>query len=158
MCYRVIFLDIDGVLNCADWLHSQHQTGIKYKSFMERHYKELDPARVKMISDFAVETQASIIISSTWRILHELHELCDMLSAAGMDQSVLPVGVTPRSEKGFRGDEIRAWLHQNPHINNYVIFDDDGDFYSGQPLVKTTWDDGLLPSHIEAARHILVGS
>lgn len=152
---RIIFLDFDGVLNCWPWIKQLNESGEKFESFLKRSYKEIDPARVKMISDLAVETGSGIIISSSWRILHELHELCDILLVNGMNEDVLPRGVTPK-KGGFRGDEVQMWLDQNTHIQSYVIFDDDGDFHPHQPLVQTSWDEGLCASHIVRAREILL--
>ena len=123
---RIIFLDFDGVLNNAAWMKACYEQGKKHTSFLNRHFEELDPASVKMISDLAVETESGIIVSSSWRILHPLHELCDILKHNGMAEDVLPRGVTPH-RGNFRGDEVEMWLSQNPHIKSHVIFDDDGD-------------------------------
>lgn len=148
-------MDFDGVLNCLPWMKQLTESGEVFTSFLQRSYKEIDPARVKLVSDFALAVDAGIIISSSWRILHPLHELCDILSANGMHDDVLPRGVTPH-KGSFRGDEVNLWLQQNTHINSHVIFDDDGDFHPDQPLVQTTWEEGLLPVHIEQARKILL--
>lgn len=155
---KIIFLDFDGVLNSASWFKTIHESreGKPYVSSFERSTEQLDPRCVKMISDLAVSTGSNIIVSSSWRILHELHEIQDILEARGMVKEVLPIGVTPDSHKRFRGDEVKMWLAQNPRVHTHVIFDDDGDFYSDQPLVKTSWEDGLLPHHVELAREILL--
>lgn len=155
---RIIFLDIDGVLNSAKWMVSQSFDEKVYTSMFERHINDLDPAAVKMISDLAVETQSGIIVSSSWRILHPLHEIRDMLKACGMDERVLPHGVTPRSRKSFRGDEVNEWLEQNPDVCIHVIFDDDNDFHPNQPLINTSWEVGVQPEHIERARKILMNT
>jgi hypothetical protein len=152
---KVIFLDFDGVLNSVKWMTKLHESGEKFTSFLSRSFKELDPAAVKLVSDLAVETNSAIIVSSSWRILHPLHEICDILAANGMNENVLPRGTTPH-HGNFRGDEVRLWLSQNPHIGVHVIFDDDGDFHPDQPLVKTSWEEGLLEAHIDIARGILL--
>lgn len=153
---RVIFLDFDGVLNSAEWMKHLHNTKEKFDSFLQRSYKELDPIKVKMMSEFAIEQQASIVVSSSWRILHPLHELCDILLHNGMTEEALPKAVTPHFGN-FRGDEVNLWLQQNPQYNSHVIFDDDGDFHKDQPLVKTTWETGLQEAHIDLARGIFRG-
>jgi hypothetical protein len=153
---RCIFLDFDGVLNCASWLKQLDESGEKFESFLHRTYKELDPARVKMVSDLAKETNSGIIISSSWRNLHPLNELCDILLKNGMDEDVLPRGITPNIGL-FRGNEVEYWIDHNTQITSHVIFDDGTDFHPHQPLVLTTWDEGLLPAHIEKARKILTG-
>lgn len=152
---RIIFLDFDGVLNCLPWMKQLSESGEVFTSFLARSFKELDPARVKLVSDLAEEVNAGIIVSSSWRILHPLHEICDILKANGMAEDVLPRGVTPK-HGSFRGDEVNLWLSQNPHITTHVIFDDDGDFHPGQPLVQTSWEEGLCAAHIDIAREILL--
>lgn len=153
---KAIFLDFDGVLNNIEWMMQFKANDATYYSYFEKSAKELDPSRVKMISDLAVETDSSIVVSSSWRLLHELHELRDLLETRGMDPKILPRSVTPDSSRRFRGDEIDMWLQVNPDYKTHVIFDDDGDFYPHQPLVQTSWEVGLLPTHIDAARKILL--
>jgi hypothetical protein len=154
---KVIFLDFDGVLNTAELIHSVVSSR-KFTSYTEKHYEELDPVRVKMISDLALETGAVIVVSSSWRILHTLEELRDMLRCAGMDERVLPIDVTPNTSRGFRGQEVYDWLSDHPDVTHHVIFDDDGDFYPLQPLVKTSWEGGLTEDHIDLARGALINN
>lgn len=151
---KVIFLDFDGVLNCAEWMKNVNRQ--QYLSMFEKDKEELDPVRVKMISDFALEFDASIVISSSWRILCSLKILTDLLRIRGLDERVAVIDVTPRSSSGFRGSEVEQWLKETHHtVESHVIFDDDGDFHPDQPLVKTTWDSGLEQHHIDKAREIL---
>lgn len=152
---NIIFLDFDGVLNNAEWI-SEIQRKNDFLTFFERHEKEFDPTKVKLMSDFAIEIEASIVISSSWRKLHSLQELTEMLQKVGMDTKVPIIGMTSSLNSGFRGEEVQHWVTTNAKPIKYVIFDDDGDFYPYQPLVKTSWDEGLFPSHIELARERLL--
>jgi hypothetical protein len=152
---KIIFLDFDGVLNNADWI-SEIQRKKEYLSMFEKHEREFDPSKVKLMSDFALEIGASVVISSSWRKLHTLEELQIMLHKAGFDPSIPIIDVTPDSPNGFRGSEVEAWINGTHHsIEDHVIFDDDGDFHYDQPLVKTSWDDGLCDFHIERAKELL---
>jgi len=76
-----------------------------------------------------------IVISSTWRRLHTIEELKEMLC---VDGTYLPViGVTPdliTEENEFffdsRGEEITCWMKMFPdvmikHDNKFVIIDDE---------------------------------
>ena len=155
---KVIFLDFDGVLNSQQWmdfLREEHHITVEDLGMLQRSEMELDPDKVKLINDFATETGAKIVISSSWRILHPLNELCEMLLAAGISEENLPFDITPITVKQHRGREIEFWLSSHPDCTHYVIFDDSSDFYPNQPLVKTTWDMGLLEGHIDIARGIL---
>ena len=154
---KVIFLDFDGVLNSMKWYKRRKEMGMEIPtSFLHRSQYELDEAAVKMMSDFVKEVQASVVVSSSWRILHPIEELREIVKVCGWDAPEF-IDVTPRSEKGFRGGEVGQWLKQTYHtIQSHVIFDDDGDFYPDQPLVKTSWELGLEQHHIDQAREILL--
>lgn len=124
-------------------------------SFLERHQHDLNPDAVKLVSDFALEMDARTVISSSWRILHPLGEIRIMLHNRGWDERNLIIDKTPRTSRGFRGDEVNEWLSQHPEVTAHVIFDDDGDFHDSQPLVKTSWDHGIQEAHIDIARDLL---
>ncbi len=116
-----------------------------------------------MMSDFAIEMNAAVVVSSSWRILHPVEELREILQAAGWEAPPV-IDITPRSQKGFRGDEVNAWLNDSTKrhvelsepITHYVIFDDDSDFHPDQPFVHTSWEHGLQEAHLDLARGILL--
>jgi hypothetical protein len=60
------------------------------------------------------------------------------------------VGVTGCSHNGFRGREIWAYVFEN-EIEDYVILDDDRDFYPNQPFVHVNMDVGLTLADAELA-------
>lgn len=149
---KVIFLDIDGVLNCETFVNTLPPD--TFNSFTERKREELNPIQVQMMSQFADEMDAGIVISSTWRKNHSLKEITEMLISRGWGESPI-IGMTPSAKNGFRGSEIVMWLDQhatNANVTHCVIFDDGIDFYPHQPLVLTTWEKGLTEEHFEIAR------
>jgi hypothetical protein len=153
---KVLFLDFDGVLNNCEWMKKINWQDRPISMF-EKDKREIDPTRVKMISDLALEFNASIVISSSWRILLSLEELKALLYGSGLDQRIQVIGVTPQDSRGFRGSEVETWLKNTHHtIESHVIFDDDGDFHKDQPLVQTSWDSGLQEAHIDLARGFLI--
>lgn len=151
---RIIFLDFDGVLNSREFLIKNQESIQSRRSFLTRSREQIDPVAVKLVSDFALEKDADTVISSSWRRLHTLKEINAMLKARGW-AARLPFDVTPKTDEGFRGDEINQWLWDNRPIHSHVIFDDDGDFHLAQPLVMTTFDFGITEAHIDLARGIL---
>lgn len=154
---KIIFLDVDGVLNSTKWLIEQYelQKGTA-QTFMYRSEKEFDPIAVKLMSNFVEDIGADVVISSSWRILHSLEEINAYLTQNGWTAK-LPFDVTPRTSKGFRGDEINVWLLEHfDNITSYVIFDDDGDFHPAQNLVRTNVEYGLQPEDIEKAKKYLM--
>lgn len=141
---RVIFLDVDGVLNN------------KATIAMGVH---LDNQKLVMLSRFVDEYDLDVIISSSWRGAWEIQDLKEVLRVAGFKAIHKIVGYTPRGF-GFacRGEEIQSVLDANKDkIESYVIFDDDSDMLESQEanFVQTTFDIGLTYQHLDAAKQIL---
>ena len=122
---KIIFLDIDGVLNVIPQGHDAFG-GIFHADFVDN---------LKRIID---ETDAKIVISSSWR--HSgLQKMLDMWEFRNLPGEV--IGVTPdlyrfldfEGERTMvRGDEIQAILNIHPEITHYVILDDDTDMLKHQ--------------------------
>ena len=122
---KVIFLDIDGVLNVIPQGHDAFG-GIFHPDFVDN---------LKRIID---ETDAKIVISSSWR--HSgLQKMLDMWEFRNLPGEV--IGVTPdlyrfldfEGERTMvRGDEIQAVLNIHQEITHYVILDDDTDMLKHQ--------------------------
>jgi hypothetical protein len=152
-----IFLDFDGVLNSAKWMDLNSEK-IRSTSLFERSCEELNPQQVEMMSTFASETNAKVVISSSWKVLHTLEEIILMLKLRGWKDAPI-IGITPDDPKRFRGSEVKAFIEPIMKATNwyanYVIFDDGTDFYPGQPLIKTDWEIGLTHEHIIFAGMIL---
>jgi hypothetical protein len=123
---KVIFLDIDGVLNV---MHSDRDD---FGAIFHPHL-------VDNLRRVIIKTCAKIIISSSWR--HSgLQRMKDMWEFRNLPGEV--IGVTPDLrceiegesfyEKLQRGHEIQAVLDRMPEITSYVIFDDDNDMLPSQ--------------------------
>jgi hypothetical protein len=124
---KVIFLDIDGVLNLIPQGYDKYG-GIFHIGFVDN---------LKTIID---QTDAKIVISSTWR-LSGLQTMKDMWLFRNLPGEV--IDITPSgyfnvdlgvSDDDYvtRGHEIRYWLKNHPEVSNYVILDDDTDFLDSQ--------------------------
>lgn len=98
---KVIFLDVDGVLNRA----FPRQTPIRPECV----------ARLRRIID---ATGARICLSSSWRHLEDWEEL---LFKAGVPRVFC--GQTPYMN-GTRGLEIEAWIDEHGTPESFVILDD----------------------------------
>jgi hypothetical protein len=144
---KVIFLDIDGVLNSQNFIHS-------FNGKWELH--SVDPNAINVLNEIIKATNAKIVISSSWRIILDLNEIKDILIENGFVGEI--IGKTPiiRDNNRCRGDEINAYLEANPNIDKFIILDDDSDMDNLiDRLVKTSYIDGLLPKHIEKAISLL---
>ncbi len=149
---KIIFLDIDGVLNTGG-------TNSLYPWVNEINYKNWEPKLVKRLDWLCEKTGASVVISSTWRLLEKDINWWNTQFALAGAQHVNVIGCTGYSYNGFRGGEIISWLHPVlPIIDKYVCIDDDSDFYPWQPRVRTKAFCGLTQGNIWEAYAILTGA
>lgn len=146
---KVIFLDVDGVLNRCG------------KSF-----NQLEPQLLAKLLRIVCQTGADVCVSSTWRLFR--HLLDGILLPALDEYGITPVGVTPDlCSKKFggtlwaastRGEEIVAWLKDHPQYTQFVILDDNADMgYLLPHLVRTDSFTGLEDRHVQEAIHKLKG-
>jgi hypothetical protein len=131
----VLFLDIDGVLN--------RLTGGRWPMAM-------DARNVALLDAVVAETGCLVVISSTWRTLHELPTLVAMLVAAGFTHPEAVIGITPELshlEEGplwrpvERGEEIAQWRRDNAHGGPFCVWDD-------TPDMTAVWDHFI---HVSSA-------
>lgn len=148
---KVIFLDFDGVLNSNQYLQSgRHPDGCGIG---------LDPFAVVRLRRLVHETDAKIVVTSTWRTGRSVDNLSGLLQAAGCHLEVLdktPDLYTKSHGYKHRGDEINAWLRSTWHeVESYVVIDDDVVEGFTDVQVNTSFDDGLQNCHVDAAIRIL---
>lgn len=122
---KVLFLDVDGVLNT-------HNSMSLYS---------LSKTRVKRLAEIVKETGCSIVVSSTWR---RDSVAFFKLKRALSYHDVHIHDVTPYLGT-IRGKEIADWLTWNDDVTTYAIVDDDSDMLEEQKpnLFLTTMEDGL---------------
>ena len=160
---KLLFLDIDGVLNSLAWVQAGGGFGCPPKK-RERVTKERlkwDPAAVKRLRRIVEATGAHIVISSSWRGYGAaaVRKWRAMFAIYGWRQAPV-IGETPdlamRRESGLfvatkRGEEVAKFmtLWGPGIITHYVCLDDDGDFLDGQPLVQTDMREGLQEEHVD---------
>lgn len=171
---RIIFLDIDGVLNSEAWLlkldekHRQlgHNEPTRPKSETTcecyRLENQIDHAAVVRLNHLVAQTDAKIVVSSSWRKLLDPPELARVLAGHGLVAEI--IGETPDGydeemraiyefpDRVFRGHEIDFWLKRHPEVDRFVILDDGSDMAMHKNrLVQTDCEEGLLDEHVEFA-------
>lgn len=150
---KVIFLDIDGVLN-------SRRTCYAFKCFgrpgLDGQYF-LDEVALKMIEVLCEKTGAKIVISSSWRIGSSLEELQNIFDSYNIKVEVVDKTPQDWSIGSVRGDEIETWLKLHPEVTKYVIIDDDGDMLSHQRanFVQTDCEVGLDFNDVQECERIL---
>lgn len=145
---KIIFLDIDGVLNSVAWLKTLPEP--------PRIDEMIDREAVRRLNRLLDETGgAKIVVSSTWRLGKSVQNLQEILEKFGCTGTV--IGKAPYLGKR-RGYEIQHWLsEQAEQPERFVILDDDSDMEHPSPfLVQTTWQNGLLDEHVTAAAKFLL--
>jgi hypothetical protein len=120
---KIIFLDIDGVLNVNFPSHDE------YGRVFHPHFVE----NLRYIIE---KTQAKIVISSTWRF-SGLVIMKEMWEKRNLPGEV--IDITPHIDICKRGEEIEYWLKNN-EVDSYVIVDDDNDMLESQQenFIKTS--------------------
>ena len=130
---KVIFLDIDGVLNYTNWYVSKRYQNMQMNDDDEI---EIDPECAKRIVNICSETGAKIVITSDWRL--SWYGTILRLGMGGiprnyiLDKTPEHLWNTPPMFDKSRGSEIEHWLMLHPDCNNYVIIDDRTDFKENQ--------------------------
>lgn len=139
---RLIFLDIDGVLNSQEWFEKRKK--LKPDSSVREFYmNDLDPEAVARFKMLVMDVNAEVVLSSTWRLYEDRAKLvdevvCDILSS------------TEECTSRIRGAEIQMWIHKNIKLDDrehlrYAIIDDDSDMLLWQKddFFQTSFLHGL---------------
>ena len=162
---KIIFLDIDGVLNTQDW-HSRMTKDTPRDEFGWA----FDPVAVENLGHVVKETGASIVISSSWKFLGlaKLREMWKIRNLPGTILDITPNTVSDEvllnanldeMELGVcRGNEIKEWLSKHKgEVSNYVIIDDFDDMLPEQEdhVVLTDTLIGITEFDAEKAITIL---
>lgn len=147
---KIIFLDIDGVMNNAETHGSAH-----HHTWTGWAFTGLDRRLVKKLNQLVTATGADIVLSSTWRKHFTPEEMHDRLVSAGMNPAIKIVDRTPVLHKP-RHYEISAWLDAfSGKVEQYVILDDDYAAGIRGHFVNTNNYVGLTDEDVKAAIEIL---
>jgi hypothetical protein len=160
---KIIFLDIDGVLNSEQTCFEYHEaTGkpgyggwFKQEEVCTKENVLWGEVLLLNLHKIVNATGASIVISSTWRKYFTVDKFKEMFALYGWDNAPI-VGKTPVSINRFRGKEIKEWIDLN-EVEKFVILDDDTDFMDDQQpfFVNTNGMYGLSGDDAEKAISIL---
>jgi hypothetical protein len=151
---KIIFLDIDGVMNNLESLRFPRTKidGSKHS------YSTAHPSCIEALNHLIAETEAWIVVSSTWRGIG-VKMLRKIFSAWGIKGKT--IGRTPDKgsslwERPERGLEIAAWLKAHPDVESFVILDDGDDMaHLKQHLVQADYEVGLTMADAKRAIALL---
>lgn len=138
---KVLFLDIDGVLNNATDFFELKSIGhpINHKC------EVMNRGLVCLLSDIITKTDAKIVISSTWREMMALDQIYEILLSHDFQHGRdCIIGATPSHRRGMsdnpkwhRGREIAEYLENN-EVEKFLIIDDNGDAIVDAGFQKTS--------------------
>lgn len=146
---KVIFLDIDGVLN-SNKFYDERSCDL----FIAEHELTscIDVDAVDCLNSIIEATNSIIILSSSWRNLAPINSINRALRYHGIAKPI--IGVTPPYGSP-RGKQISQWLDM-VDVDGFVILDDDsGMGHLSEHLVQTSYKTGLLEEHVQPAIEIL---
>lgn len=176
---KVIFLDIDGVMNCQEEMLAMLKQNPKNRSDVSLP----SPTKCKLLKQLVDETGAEIVLSSSWRLsLNAIQNIIDTFRPYGLrldgftQECVSQIkfkgtkyeNIEPKhTHKGWedyyiedRGAEIAYWLLKHQEVTNFVILDDESsDIIEWLPdnLVKTDLLNGLTEEKVLECIKILGG-
>lgn len=159
---KIVFLDIDGVL-CTP----RASTAVGDRGILTY----LDPIGLGLLTRLVEKFDATLVISSTWRLGRKFGDFRELFAVTGFYRlsSALPFERdapeqikwrTPTLPGKKRGDEIKAWIDKYQNVDTYVILDDDADMLEEQQehFVRcTNAYDGILYLQYRQCEHVLSG-
>lgn len=128
---KVIFLDIDGVLNSNFW-NDTHQLEISDGTLIDRE-------KVKLLGELVRRTGAEIVLHSGWKYwfddgLNPLRPESEKLQTLLLEEGLRISSVTPdyateeiKRAKKFsliKAKEILAYVKKHPDVESWVVIDD----------------------------------
>jgi len=133
---KVLFLDIDGVCNSAEYAEA------RFKKTGKGGLLGIDKKLAEKIRRIIKETGCEVVLSSTWRLYPNARDqvrrdVCGFIDVTPNFQAGAQNG---RTERGY---EVQHWLDQHQDVEIYAILDDDSDFLKDQWLFKTTFKQGI---------------
>lgn len=132
---KVIFLDVDGVLNSDEYIDQMIKENVKGIE------KEIDANKVRLLKRAVDETGAIVVLTSSWRLTKDLPLLKQLL----LQNGVILADSTPFIENE-RGIEIKSWILEHQNTKDFVILDDEifesYDEFLRKKLIKTSTGNG----------------
>lgn len=130
---KVLFLDVDGVLN-------SRRSCVAFGGYpMElEHIHAFDQIAIRLLQRLCDAAGVKIVFSSAWRLYVTPEQAAEAFGLPIIDK-------TPFNHGRARGTEIQDWLDAHPEIECYAILDDNSDMMTKQLpyFVQTPETEGL---------------
>lgn len=142
-CIKVLFLDVDGVLNTRNTKWSEKTKGIEDK--LLRY--------LKIILD---KTKCKIVLSTAWRLYEQYKDILihELKTRADINTNDIIIGETPSMPNCKRSTEISTFIHRynsdmsnKYYIYNFAVIDD-------LPLHRYPNSRFLLPHFVRTDKYV----
>jgi len=121
---KVIFLDIDGVLNCDKTPNPRKFPYVVDKRLLARFNRLIE------------RTNAKVVLSSSWR--------CDPVGLLAAKYWKVPfIDVCPDRPRSPRRKEMLQWLAEHPKVTRFAVIDDEDDELDDLPLFQPSSRTGI---------------
>lgn len=150
---RIIFLDIDGVLNSQ-----------LYDLERGKNDGNIDITRLMLLKQLIDKTEAKVVLTSSWRTHWDPEGRDTDEIGKEIEETFSKCGIKLYSKTPQKADdralEIQSWINEHPETECFVIFDDIkfGWRKLESNVIKTDFriGRGLEYNHIEKAAGILL--
>tara|TARA_R110000772_G_scaffold5454_7_gene19517 strand:+ start:1790 stop:2248 length:459 start_codon:yes stop_codon:yes gene_type:complete len=148
---KVIFLDVDGVLNVMS---------DSYRTFMKPYGQHIEPHLVERLNYLIKKTDAYVVVSSSWRV--HMDDLEKQMVEQGFKYWDKVIGATAYDGK-YRGEQIADWISANKFEGIYCVLEDEPSDICGNKcraigaryVVHIDMNEGLSQNDIDRALGIL---
>jgi hypothetical protein len=135
---KVIFLDIDGVLNSKKTPNPRKLPYI------------VDPKLLQRLERLLQRTGAKVVLTSTWR-----YDPAGLFAATHW--GIPFIDAVPDMPHRPRRDEILAWLKDHAEVHRFAVLDDDDDELDALPLFQPSASSGLTAKLTDSVADYLDG-
>ena len=110
---KVIFLDVDGVLNSDEYIDKIRKLNVNTIK------RKVSVNKIALLKEAVDATGARVVLTTSWRNKRDGTLLKNLLLKYG-----IYADATPFIDNN-RGIEIKSYLSNNPNVDRYVILDDE---------------------------------
>lgn len=115
---KVIFLDVDGVLN-----------DVATEDRTPDHFVGLSDVMIANLAHIVKETNAKVVLVSTWKSEWDQEPSNRTVDGQYLDTRLSEHGITISDKTtdyiSDRGNGIASWLKDHPEVEQWVVLDDD---------------------------------
>ena len=166
---KVLFMDVDGVLNDEDWWRTRSPKPDP-RHPPEILVKNIDTSRVILINEIVARTGCEVVLSSATRSNPLMPEVLLLAGLAKPLLGAIPIMQFAHTFRDFdgaertlwiektRAEEVEEWLRLNPGVEAYAVVDDQDHGWAEameSRLVRTSMATGLTQDHVEAIVELL---